>query len=267
MQGSGEGQIWLNKFWFCRKSGWKKRSVKTVLDQEKTPGWVQSSTTPIIWLPDCDSWLVNNELGAPSSLLLQNLAEGWTEQGFCLQVWLGAVLLTLLWWSLILFGGNFQQPERIVCHSHFKEMIFPRPWGDLVGVLDIRQRCYQPSQPIPSHARARVKVTCSWTNRDTGRAGTQLHPTYTHCSFNNFDANYFYKSFQVSWKHTKTCTNGWVCHYQVGQFLLDCTAAFSRGKLGNRRRFLCIYEQLGISNTECGLKLALWPNLLHKIIL
>lgn len=108
------------------------------------------------------------------------------------------ILLIPVSWSLILFGVNFQQPERRVCHSHFRETFFPRPWGDLVDVPDIRQRCHQPSQPILAHARGRMKASCRWANRGTGRAGSQLHPTYTHCSFNIFGANYFYKSFQVS---------------------------------------------------------------------
>ena len=43
-------------------------------------------------------------LEAPVSLLLRHLAKGLTEQGFFLQVWLGALLLTPVLWPLILFG-------------------------------------------------------------------------------------------------------------------------------------------------------------------
>lgn len=110
------------------------------------------------------------------------------------------------------------------------------------GGLDVRQRCYQPYQPIPAHGRTGVRVACWWTTRRTGGAGSQMNLTWTHCSFSNFDTNYFYKFFQVSWNDTKTCTNGGVCHYRVGKLLLDRGGIFSRGRPGYVRRFLCIYK-------------------------
>lgn len=198
-----------------------------MLDQEKNPGWVWSPTTPIIWLPDPNSQLLSNVLGASTPLPCKTLQRVWQKRAFFCRSGLVHSCWSLSG-GLTLFGVNFQQPERRVCHSHFREMVFPRPWRDLVHVPDIRQRCYQPSQPILAHARARMKESCRWANRGTGRTSSQLHPIYTLCSFNNFGANYFYKSFQVSWKHTKTCKNGWVCHYQVGQFLSGCSATFSR---------------------------------------
>lgn len=105
-------------------------------------------------------------------------------------------------WLLTLFG-------LIILPVPQKEaLLFPLQVNDFsmvsgrqvlcTGGLDIQQRCYQPCQPILAHARTGVRVACWRTNRQTGKAGGQMHLTYTHCSFNNFDTNYFYKFFQGS---------------------------------------------------------------------
>lgn len=165
--------------------------------QEGSPGWLWSLLTPVVHLSHCGSWFINSVQEGPISLPLQHLAEGLTIQTFFLLVWLTPVLGLLILFRLFILPVPQKEAPLFPLQVNDFSMALGRQVL-CTGGLDIQQRCYKPCQPIPAHARTGGRVPCWWRDRQTGKAGGHTHLTYTHCSFNKFDTNYFYKFFQVS---------------------------------------------------------------------